>query len=151
MTDETDLPPPGWYVYTDDPSVERFWDGQQWTEQERAYVASIPSPVALPPDTFEGLSGLAGAFATRPFLIGLIASFVGGLPIAILIGDNPDDVATWLQVVGLVWATMPIWLAGLGAALVPGRRLATAGKLFGGGLLGFVLAGAGITSSTGSV
>ncbi|MCX3059766.1 DUF2510 domain-containing protein, partial [Streptomyces beihaiensis] len=29
-------PPPGWYPDPGDPSVERWWDGTEWTQHRRA-------------------------------------------------------------------------------------------------------------------
>lgn len=49
MTDSTSLPPPGWYDDTLNPGVERFWDGEAWTDDVRPRVMSPPAPAPPPP------------------------------------------------------------------------------------------------------
>ena len=48
--------PPGWYrAATDDPDIERYWDGMQWTDETRTALA--PPPSVAPARTPTGVIG----------------------------------------------------------------------------------------------
>jgi hypothetical protein len=40
--------PPGWYPDTESPGNQRYWDGDQWTEQRAPGVVAGPPPIAYP-------------------------------------------------------------------------------------------------------
>lgn len=45
---EAELPPAGWYPNPHDALSERYWDGSQWTEHTRPFIATPPPPAAEP-------------------------------------------------------------------------------------------------------
>lgn len=50
MDNGTDLPattpttPAGWYDDADEPKMQRYWNGSEWTEQRQPKVAEPPKP-----------------------------------------------------------------------------------------------------------
>jgi hypothetical protein len=77
-------PPPGWYRHHADPRYERWWDGQQWTEQTRMPPDEVSRPIqvgrSIPKEgrnivaaTGFGL-GLASIFTWQLAEFGLIVS-----------------------------------------------------------------------------
>ena len=40
--------PAGWYPANNEPGLERFWDGSQWTDQARPVQAPAPAPRVAP-------------------------------------------------------------------------------------------------------
>jgi hypothetical protein len=70
---------PGWYPDPADTELERFWDGDEWTQKSRqAPLLKMPPPVKPPPgrrSTGEPMSGADGAgyiFAVLVPVIGLV-------------------------------------------------------------------------------
>jgi hypothetical protein len=46
VSESTNLPPPGWYADPNDPTSQRYWDGNQWTENRSpAQPAAIAAPM----------------------------------------------------------------------------------------------------------
>lgn len=94
MTDQSALPPAGWYPDPEAPGGERWWNGVGWSEDRRA----APAPVGPPPVPYSGSApspyvgsaaspygsspygsapyGAAGP-ANTPALVGFILSAVG--------------------------------------------------------------------------
>ena len=54
--------PAGWYPANDRPGIERYWDGQAWTDQSRT-VDGQPSPPPVGPGSYVPP---APATATKP-------------------------------------------------------------------------------------
>ncbi len=72
MTSSQPLAPAGWYPSPDGAPALRWWDGTQWTAQER------PLPAIRPPEQQQKADGLAAlATWTRLFLIGSAALSIG--------------------------------------------------------------------------
>lgn len=94
--------------------------------------------------------------ARRPLLVGFLVPFVGGLVLALALGFSGYDVEAdpetpgWLNIAGLPVIAAPLWLPAIGAALVPERRGYVAVRLFGGALVGWFMAAAGLASVTGA-
>ncbi|MGB3414042.1 MAG: DUF2510 domain-containing protein [Microbacteriaceae bacterium] len=72
MSDQT--PPPGYYPYPDNPSEQRWWDGEKWLEPQVARPMGIVMPI------FALISGVI-AFFIPVRDVSLIASIL-----AILLG-----------------------------------------------------------------
>ena len=54
--------PAGWYPDPNAPGTERFWDGNNWTQQTRAQTPSFTAPAGSSSDPFASVSG--GQFGT---------------------------------------------------------------------------------------
>ena len=73
--------PSGWYPSPDDPSAERWWDGESWTDHTRPRTSTTPAPpspysfdasLATKPDSYLAWSILATLFCCLPFGIAAI-------------------------------------------------------------------------------
>ena len=54
--------PAGWYPDPNSPGTERYWDGNNWTQQTRAQAPSFNSPAMSSSDPFASVGG--GQFGT---------------------------------------------------------------------------------------
>ncbi len=68
------MPEAGWYVPDDEPGVERWWDGEQWTDHRREPQAAA----AMPPPTDSAGKAARPWYKKKRFLIpgGLLALFI---------------------------------------------------------------------------
>lgn len=72
--------PPGWYTPNDQPGIERFWDGQKWTEHTRppgtGTTSTVVTAPSRPPFFWATLVGLGVVVAG---LLGPWANALGGV------------------------------------------------------------------------
>ena len=55
MTDQTNLPVPGWYADPEDATQLRWWDGTAWTDQRQASITEqAPAAVGAEPAQYSG-------------------------------------------------------------------------------------------------
>lgn len=75
-------PPPGWYPDAQTPGAERWWDGVQWTANQRPVGGMVAPPRQMSPSdektwaVIAHLSALAALFIGFPFLGPLIVYLV---------------------------------------------------------------------------
>ncbi|UUY05693.1 DUF4870 domain-containing protein [Svornostia abyssi] len=75
-------PPPGWYPDAQTPGAERWWDGVQWTANQRPVGGMVAPPRPMSPSdektwaVIAHLSALAALFIGFPFLGPLIVYLV---------------------------------------------------------------------------
>jgi len=71
--------PPGWYPDPEQPQTQRYWDGDDWTDQRAPLTEDASSALEMPPRLL--VAGLGGLIA----VIGVFlpwADTEGGLPLA---------------------------------------------------------------------
>jgi hypothetical protein len=83
--------PAGWYDDPQSPGQQRYWDGQQWTEQ-RQPAASVPPPPPTAPVTHTAAAPEKRSHTTRNVIlavIGVLVLLMGGCTIALVaVGGN---------------------------------------------------------------
>lgn len=82
----TDAPPPtpaGWHSDPNDPTLNRWWNGSQWTEHSAPKVAPPGQVIAVAGRKDVGITYLfillLGGFAAHHFYLGRIGSAIGFL------------------------------------------------------------------------
>lgn len=92
--------PANWYPDANQPGVERFWDGAQWTNQTRATPATAPPPqqFAPPPQVASPQAAppqKGGVPTAVKVLIGLLVvlvlGFAGCIALIEAVGDNLNE------------------------------------------------------------
>jgi len=84
-------PPAGWHPDPYDPSIERYWDGLQWTDRTRPRGGEAPTQVFGPVGSGgDPASGDAKKRRKWPWVVG--AGFVGLLALGAAVGEEePKD------------------------------------------------------------
>ncbi|MCP3975051.1 MAG: DUF2510 domain-containing protein [bacterium] len=126
----SELPPPGWYDDPTSPVFERWWDGQQWSEQTRRKMAepprTQPGQLSKIGDLLSDTFNLIGSRWEDLLMVAVVAGFLQALAAVLLmspvaaaieVGDLGDrlDIEGWgavqtTQVVGFFFIMITITL-----------------------------------------
>jgi uncharacterized RDD family membrane protein YckC len=101
MSDQPGTTPPGWYPDPQGGGGQRYWDGQQWTDQ-----AAPPQGAAQP-----GAGGSQGAGAGIRLGARILDGLIIGIPFAVVmtaIGTGPGDGTGAQFVSGLVGSVLVV-------------------------------------------
>ena len=80
--------PPGWYPDWDNPELQRYWDGAQWTDQVAPHQQGTPLTPSPRP------SGSSDSRRTMWLAAGGVALLVAGIAIGAVAADGDDDPGT---------------------------------------------------------
>lgn len=153
MTDQTPLPPPGWYPDAEVPAGERWWNGAGWSEDRR----SAPPPVGPPPSPYTGAPIAASPYVAAPYgaagpantpaMVGFWLAVS-----AMVLGWILGIIGTGLAIAALILSILGLRRAGVLAAqghAVDRRGFALAGVILAGlALLGTLLLTVGFFALT---
>jgi uncharacterized Tic20 family protein len=112
-------PPPGWYADPETPGAERWWDGGQWTANQRPVgaVAMQPSPPRqMSPSDEKTWAVIAHISALAALFIGL--PFLGPLVVYLIKRDESPFVRAHAAASLNFQLSWLIWFAVLGIATV---------------------------------
>src|SRR3954447_3617244 len=87
MTDRQDTAPAGWYPEPDAPAGERYWDGQQWTDDTRNHESKAP-PTKQPSASADGPQTLNDVSLLALILLGLTAITFAWLMVTVISYEN---------------------------------------------------------------
>lgn len=73
-------PPAGWYKDTDNPSQQRWWDGETWTQHTQATTGGLTHTID-PAAATSGTVGPSNPAAATGFGLGIAAFFLFNIPI----------------------------------------------------------------------
>ncbi len=79
---------PGWYPDPQNPTIVRYWDGQQWTSQTQARSANLATVNPKPPMT----SLTKVIWLLIAIAVGVVALIVGTTVVANLAGSKPETI-----------------------------------------------------------
>lgn len=100
-------PGPGYYQDPNDPSVDRYWDGDRWTDN-RVPRAPAPQVQVQQPEKEQEASGVVVAGYAFAVLMPLIGFIIG------LTQINKSRHGIWVVIVSVV--AFIVWLAIIGAS-----------------------------------